>query len=119
MQRAGTAESAANLMPADGLADMVHHHQSGAGSIAQPQQRLAQRGHGAGIVFILIMGGIERVENNDFSLGGARGGHKMMQPLRGTEEMPGSACVYQEMLIGSGPQRAAHHGETMGKQRDG
>jgi hypothetical protein len=32
---------------------MVHDHESRAGGIAQPQQTLAQRGHGARIVVIL------------------------------------------------------------------
>jgi hypothetical protein len=57
---------------------MVHNHQSRAGSLAQSQQGLAQRGHGAGIVFILIVRGIERVDNDHFGICGPRGSHKMM-----------------------------------------
>ena len=64
MQSAGAAKGAADLVTADGFADMVHHDESGAGGIAQAQQRLAQGGHGAGIIFILIVRGVNvRVEN--------------------------------------------------------
>ena len=55
MQRAGAAESAANLVAADRFADMMHHHERGARSVAQAQQRLAQGRHGARIVFVLIV----------------------------------------------------------------
>jgi hypothetical protein len=46
----------------------VHHDEKGAGGIAQVQQGLAQGRHGAGIIFVLIVRGVERVENQD--LGG-------------------------------------------------
>jgi hypothetical protein len=35
--------------------------ESGTGGIPQAQQGLAQGGHGAGIVFILVVGGVERI----------------------------------------------------------
>ena len=98
---------------------MVHHHQRGAGSIAQTQQRLAQGGHGARIVFVLIVRGVERVENNDFGGGGARGGHKVIQTLGGAEQMAGGARVYQKMLIGRRSQGAAHDGQAADKLRHG
>ena len=41
-------------------------------SIAQAQQALAQRRHGARIVFILIVSGVERVQHDDLG-GGAAG----------------------------------------------
>jgi len=71
MQSAGAAEGAANLVAADGFADMMHHHQSGAGRVPQAQQGLAQRRHGARVVFVLIVGGVEQVENDDFGGGGS------------------------------------------------
>jgi hypothetical protein len=33
--------------------------------LADAQQRLAKRGHGAGVVFTLIMDGVERVQGGD------------------------------------------------------
>src|SRR6266446_10368146 len=87
MQSAGATKGAADLVPADGFADMVHDNESGAGGIAQAQQRLAQGGHGAGIVFILIVRGVERVENQDLSGSGSRCGNKVIQTLRGAEQM--------------------------------
>jgi hypothetical protein len=87
MQGAGATKSAANLVAADRLADMVHNDESGAGGIAQAQQRLAQGGHGTGIVFILIVGGVERVENQDLGGSRPRGGDKVIQTLRGAEQM--------------------------------
>jgi hypothetical protein len=44
-------------------------------------------GHGAGIVFILIMRGVERVENQDLGGSGPRGGDKVIQTLGGAEQM--------------------------------
>src|SRR6266478_279649 len=119
MQSAGAAEGAANLVAADRFADMMHYDESGAGSVAQAQQRLAQGRHGARIVFVLIVRGVERVENNDLGGGGPRGGHKVVQALRGAEQMAGGARVYQKMLIGSRSQHAAHEGETADELRDG
>ena len=71
MQGAGAAEGAADLVTADGFAHVVHHDQRGTRSIAQPQQTLAQSGHGAGVVFILIVGGVQRVQDDDLGSGGA------------------------------------------------
>jgi len=97
---------------------MVHHHESGTRSVAQAQQGLAECRHGARIVLVLIVRGVERVENNDLGGGGARGGYEVVQALRGTEQMSGGACVYQKMLVGSVarsaplaimPTEAAHH----------
>src|SRR5207245_9725917 len=119
MQSAGAAESAANLVTADGFADMMHHDQSGAGSVAQPQKGLTQSRHGARIVFVLIVRGVERVENNDFGGGGPRGGHKMIPTLHGAEQVTGGARVHQKVLIRSRAQGAAHEGETADKLRDG
>ena len=65
MQGAGATESTADLVTPDRLSDMVNHDQRGAGSFAQPQQTLTQRGHGTRIVFVLIMRGIQRVQNDD------------------------------------------------------
>src|SRR5229473_8238703 len=99
MQRAGAAEGAANLVAADRFADMVHDHQSGAGSVAQVQQRLAQSRHGARIVFILIVSGVERVEDDDLGGGNLGGGEEVIHSLGCAEQMTGSAGVDQEVEI--------------------
>ena len=119
MQRAGAAKGAADFVAANRFADMMHHHQRGAGSVAQAQQGLAQRRHGARIVFVLIVRGIERVENDDLGGGGPRGGHEVVQSLRGAEQMAGGARVHQKILIGGRTQRSAHQGEAADELRDG
>src|SRR5947209_17250811 len=52
---------------------------------------------GARIVFVLIVRGIERVENDDLGGGGPRGGHEVVQSLRGAEQMAGGARVHQKI----------------------
>ncbi len=86
----------------------MHDDEGGARRVAQSQQRVAERGHGAGIVFILIMGGIERVEDDDFGGGGLSGGEEVVQALRCTEQMAGGAGIHQQMVIGSCSQAAPH-----------
>ena len=66
-------------------------------------QRLTQGGHGAGIIFILIVRGVERVENQDLSGRRPRGGDKAIQTLGGAEQMACGARVHQETLIGAAP----------------
>ena len=98
---------------------MMHHDKSGPGSVAQAQQRLAQGSHSARIVLVLIVRGVERVENDDLGGGGPRGGHEVIQALRGAERMAGGARVHQKILIGGRTQRAAHQGEAADELRDG
>src|ERR1039458_9495705 len=45
MQSAGTSKGAANLVAANRFADMMHHDESGAGSVAQAKQRKTERRH--------------------------------------------------------------------------
>src|SRR5207245_3931610 len=72
------------------------HDQSGARSVAQAQQRLAQRCHGARVILVLIVRGVERIQNNDFGRGRLCGGHEMTETLGGAEHMPGGASVRSE-----------------------
>src|SRR5215471_6375578 len=65
VQGAGAAEGAADLVATDGFSHVMDHDEGGAGSFAQAQQTLAQGRHGAGVVFILIVGGVERVQEDD------------------------------------------------------
>jgi len=51
----------------------MHHDERGLGSIAQTQQTLAQRRHRTGIVLVLIVSGVQRVEHDHLS-GGLTGG---------------------------------------------
>ena len=86
VQGAGPPESAADFVATDGFAHVVDYDQCCSRSIAQAQQALAQSGHGAGVVFILIVGGIQRVQDNDLCGGRLRGGEEVLQPLRCTEQ---------------------------------
>ena len=71
---ARAAKGAADLVAADGFADVMHDDERGAGGFAQSQQTLAQGRHGTRVVFVLIVRGVERVENNDLGRGRAGGG---------------------------------------------
>src|SRR5260370_42430106 len=96
MQRAGAAEGAADLVAANGFADMVHYNQSGPGSVAQAQQRLAESRHGAGIVFVLIVSGVERVEDDHLGGGGLGGSGEVVHYLWARERFAGIAGVHEE-----------------------
>ena len=74
MQRAGTAKGAADLVTADRFAHVMNHDQRGARGIAQAEQTLAERSHGARVVLVLIVGGVERVQHDDLGSGGRGGG---------------------------------------------
>src|SRR5258708_18367030 len=119
MQRAGAAEGAADLVAANGFADMVHYNQSGPGSVAQAQQRLAESRHGAGIVFVLIVSGVERVEDDHLGGGGLGGGEEVIHSLGCAEQMTGSAGVDQEVEIRGASQRSPHDRQAADKLQDG
>ena len=71
---------------------MVDHNQRGVGRLAQAQQALAQSGHGAGVVFILVMGGIQRVQDNDLR-GGRLAGNGAPRTDRAGYGIPGSVAA--------------------------
>ena len=87
VQRRGAAEGAANLIAADRFANVMHDDQRRLGGIAQPQQALTQRRHRARIVFVLVVGGVQRVEHDHLGGGLMRGIEKVTQSLRRTEQM--------------------------------
>jgi hypothetical protein len=47
---------------------VVDHDEGGARSFAQAEQALTQGGHGAGVVFILIVGGQRAEEDGGFNI---------------------------------------------------
>jgi hypothetical protein len=85
VQSRRSAEGAAHFIASDRLADMMHYDQCGFGGFAQSQQALTQRGHRAGIILVLIMRRVQRVQDNHF--GGSRAGRleKMAEALRRAE----------------------------------
>src|SRR5260370_20494631 len=91
MKSGRAAESAAEFIAARRLADMMNHDESGLGDIAQPHQRLTQSRHGAGVVFILVMSGVERIDDDDLGLNRARGSKEVIQSGGGAEHMAGDA----------------------------
>ena len=76
---------------------------------------LAEGGHGLGIVFISVMGGIERVQDDDLCLGGASGLNKLCQALGGIEQFSKGVGIDQQPLIGGGSDTMAHEKESSGK----
>ena len=97
---------------------MMHHDERGSRSIAQTQQRLAQSRHGTGIVFILIMSGVKRVQNDDLGSGGLRSREEVIHPLRCTEQMAGRTSIDQQVLIRSRSYGFPHGGQAVDKLRD-
>ena len=77
MKCTGTAKGAADFFSGNGLAHVVHNDESSMGGVAQTEQRLAEGSHGAGVVFILIVSGVERIEHDDFGSGGAGGKYEV------------------------------------------
>ena len=99
VQRPAAAEGAADLIAADGLAQVVNDDQGGLGYVAQPQQCLAESSHGARVIFILIVSGVERIQNNDLRGGGLGRGQKVVEPLGAAEEMTGGASIDEQVGI--------------------
>src|SRR5207237_4179108 len=119
MKSTGTAEGAADLVPANGLSDVMHDDQSRIRGVAQTQQGLAERGHGTGIVFILIVRGIKRIENDDVGFGVADRSNKVIQPAWGAEQMTSSGGIDEEIGIGGRADGFAHRSEPGGELRGG
>ena len=117
MKSAGAAEGAADLITADGFSDVMNDNQSGVGSIAQTEQRLAERGHGTRIVFVLIVGGVQRVENDHVGFGGTDRRQEVIQAPRCAEQMAGGFGVDEEIGIGSRTDRFAHRRQARGELR--
>ena len=65
------------------------------------------------------MRGVERVQNDDLSGSGAGGGEKVIQTLRGAEQMAGGARIHEQVLIGGRSQSTAHGGQAADELRDG
>lgn len=119
MEGAGATKGAADLETRDRFADMMHHDERSFGSIAQAQQGLAQRRHGAGVVFVLIVSGVERVEDDDLGGGSLSGGEEVIHSLRCAEQMAGGASVDEQVLIGGRVDDAAHGCQAVDELRDG
>ena len=101
VQGTGAAKGASDLVPSHGFAHMVDHDQGGSGGLAQAEQTLAQSGHGAGVVFVLIMSGVERIEHEDLGLCRPGGGKKMIQTVVSAQQMPGGGQPHPvEIMIG-------------------
>jgi hypothetical protein len=85
---------------------------------SQAQQALAESRHGARVVFILIVGGIERVQDNDLRDGCLRRREEVLHPLRCAEQMAGGACIDEQVLIRSVAHCSAHDREAADKLWD-
>jgi hypothetical protein len=81
MECTGPAKGAADFFSGDGLADVVHNNQSRMGGIAQTEQSLTESRHGAGVVFILIVSRVERVQDDHLGGGSLGGGEEVIQSL--------------------------------------
>jgi hypothetical protein len=119
VQCGGATKGGSDLISVDGLSDMMHDDERGLGSFSQPQQGLAQSGHGSGVVFILIVSGVERVQDDDLRVGGAGGRQEMIESVGGVEQMSLGLGVDEQVLIGRGAQRLSHVKEPGGELLQG
>ena len=119
VQRAGAAEGAADLVTADRFAHVVDDDQRSARSFSQTQQALAQSGHGAGVVFVLIVCRVQRVQDDDLGRSGACGGEEVIQALGCAEQVAGGACIHEQVLIRRVSHDATHGGQAADELRDG
>jgi hypothetical protein len=87
MQSTRAAKGAADFFAGNGFSGMVDDNQSSLSGIAQVQQCLAESRHSAGVVLILIVSGVERIEHDDFGSRSPGGEYEMMETLGCTEEM--------------------------------
>ena len=119
MQCAGATKGTADLVTRDGFADMMHDDESGPRSIAQTQQRLAQSRHGTRIVFVLIVSGVKRVQDDNLGGGGLGRQEKVVHPLGCAEQMAGGTGIDQKMLIRGRPHGFPHDGQAINELRYG
>ena len=68
MKGARTSEGGSDFVPRYGFFHVVYHNERSFGFVAQLQKGLAQGGHSACIVFILVVCGVEGVQDDDLSL---------------------------------------------------
>src|SRR5207249_11761294 len=115
MKSRRAAESAAQFMTARGLADMMDDDEGGPGRIAQADQGLTESRHGACVVFILVVSGIERIDDDDIGLNRTRRVQEVIQTGGGAEHMAGDAGIDKEVRIGAVADGSAHGGQTESK----
>jgi len=63
-----TSEGGSDFVPRYGFFHVVYHNERSFGFVAQFQKGLAQSGHSPCIVFILVVCGVEGVQDDDLSL---------------------------------------------------
>src|SRR5215469_15947799 len=115
MECTGTAKGAADFFTGNGLAHVVHNDESSMGGVAQTEQCLAESGHGAGVVFILIVSRVEGIEHDDFGSGGAGGKYEVIETLGCTEQMSGGSCIDQQVLVRSRTESPPHDQQATNK----
>ena len=117
MESGRAAESTAEFVASGGFADVMDDDESGVGLVAEAEQGLAKSGHGAGVVFVLIVSGVERVDDKDFGLDRTGGVKEVIQAGGGAEQMAAGAGVDKEIGIGAIADALAHSGEPESKLR--
>ena len=76
---------------------MVHDDKGGVRSLPQAQQGLTERGHGAGIVLVLVVCGIERIQDDDLGVRGARRCQEVLEALGSAEQMADGADIDEQV----------------------
>jgi hypothetical protein len=73
----------------------MHDYESRFGSIAQPQQALAQGRHRTRIVFVLVVGRVQRVEHDHLGGSLTGGEEKVIESLRCAQQIAAGARIHQ------------------------
>ena len=106
------AEGAAEFMTAGGFSDVMDNDESRLGGVAQADEGLAESGHGAGVVFILVMSGVEGIDDNDIGLNRTGGVEEVIKAGGGAEQMTRDAGVDEEIGVGAVTNGFAHGGQA-------
>ena len=93
----------------------MNDDQSCLGGVTKAQQRLAERGHGARVIFVLVVGGIQRIQDDDFRFGGLGRGQEVIESLGCVQEMARGTSIDEQVLIRRLTQRLTHLSQARGK----
>jgi hypothetical protein len=75
--------------------------------------------HRTGIVLVLIVSGIQRIQHDHLGGGLTGGVEKVIESLRRAQQIAAGPRIHQQVLIGGRAQGSAHHRQPAYKLRRG
>ncbi len=102
------SEGRSDFVSRDGFFDVVYHDERSFCFITQAQKCLAQGGHRPGIVFILVVGGVEGVQDDDLSFGLFCSVKEVFESFCGGKEVSLGTGIDEKPVIGGNSERLPH-----------